>query len=127
MARKLYVVGNWKMYKTAREATDYIASSAAPGDRIYYGPPYLGPIVTHYLPSDRSALPSPRHHVVRQDDVDAILDTLSPTDATVWVLRSREWSDDPSGLLARGLTDRFPTAVVRKFAGVTVYRLDPGE
>ena len=24
MARKLYVVGNWKMYKTAREATDYI-------------------------------------------------------------------------------------------------------
>lgn len=24
MARKLYVVGNWKMYKTAREATDYV-------------------------------------------------------------------------------------------------------
>src|SRR3989344_7314551 len=24
MARSLYVVGNWKMYKTAREATDYI-------------------------------------------------------------------------------------------------------
>src|SRR5437879_696923 len=24
MAKKLYVVGNWKMYKTAREATDYI-------------------------------------------------------------------------------------------------------
>jgi triosephosphate isomerase len=24
MTRKLYVVGNWKMYKTAREATDYI-------------------------------------------------------------------------------------------------------
>lgn len=24
MARKLYAVGNWKMYKTAREATDYI-------------------------------------------------------------------------------------------------------
>lgn len=26
MAKKLYVVGNWKMYKTAREATDYIES-----------------------------------------------------------------------------------------------------
>src|SRR3989344_4032989 len=25
MARNLYVVGNWKMYKTSREATDYIA------------------------------------------------------------------------------------------------------
>jgi triosephosphate isomerase len=24
MAKKLYVIGNWKMYKTAREATDYI-------------------------------------------------------------------------------------------------------
>jgi len=24
MAREIYVVGNWKMYKTAREATDYI-------------------------------------------------------------------------------------------------------
>lgn len=24
MARKIYVIGNWKMYKTAREATDYI-------------------------------------------------------------------------------------------------------
>ncbi len=24
MAKKLYVVGNWKMYKTARQATDYI-------------------------------------------------------------------------------------------------------
>ena len=24
MAKKVYVVGNWKMYKTAREATDYI-------------------------------------------------------------------------------------------------------
>lgn len=24
MARRLYVIGNWKMYKTAREATDYI-------------------------------------------------------------------------------------------------------
>ena len=26
MAKKQYVVGNWKMYKTAREATDYIES-----------------------------------------------------------------------------------------------------
>lgn len=24
MAKKIYVIGNWKMYKTAREATDYI-------------------------------------------------------------------------------------------------------
>ncbi len=28
MAKKLYVIGNWKMYKTAREATDYIESLA---------------------------------------------------------------------------------------------------
>ena len=28
MARRLYVVGNWKMYKTAREATDYIEELA---------------------------------------------------------------------------------------------------
>lgn len=26
MAKKLYVVGNWKMYKTARQATDYVES-----------------------------------------------------------------------------------------------------
>ncbi len=28
MARQVYVVGNWKMYKTAREATDYIEALA---------------------------------------------------------------------------------------------------
>jgi len=28
MAKNVYVVGNWKMYKTAREATDYIESLA---------------------------------------------------------------------------------------------------
>ena len=108
-----------------REAAQYIASTAMPADTIYYGPLYLRETVAHYLPADRSAQPLPSARILSDEQVEKIVSMIRPRNGAVWLLRSREWSDDPNGLLARRLAAQFPAAVVREFAGVRVYRFDP--
>jgi mannosyltransferase len=108
-----------------REAAAHIIAYASPSDRIYFGPLYVRETLAHYLPPEREISSLPVKRIVRDDQVETIFEIIAPRDSSVWLLRTREWSDDPHGRLARALDARIPRTAVREFAGVRLYRLDP--
>jgi mannosyltransferase len=108
-----------------REAATYLAAEAGPDERILYGPLYVRETLAHYLPAGREITNWPAWTIRRSVQLDDAIASLGPLDSRIWILRTREWSDDPRGLLAKELARRFPSAEVREFPGVRVYRLDP--
>lgn len=108
-----------------REAAAYVSTLASPEDRIYFGPVYVGDTIAHYLAPKREIHRLPVKRVLRPEQLEVLFDIIAPVDSPVWVFRTREWSDDPRGLLRRALRERVPENAVKEFAGVSVYRLDP--
>jgi uncharacterized membrane protein len=113
-----------------RGVAAYLHDHAATADTVFVASDYLAKAMRYYLGSGRQVVELPRagevNHVVSgPNDVLEAENTMAAhvsDDHGSWLVYSRQFHGDPTGLLIRQLSTRLGFQLEREFAGASVYR-----
>jgi hypothetical protein len=110
------------MREDLRAAGAFLGEAARDGDRVVVSARYLARLLGHYYPDGGPIDPLPTPGVAVPHDAEKLFHALAIGPGSVWLVLSREWDDDPRGLLRAELAARrIRPAFEGK--GVTVYAI----
>ncbi len=106
-----------------RAAGRYLTGMARAGERIVIAAEYIEPAIAHYYhgPAQLGELPS--RPIRTEAEATALIEQLQHDGPATWLVLSRDWDDDPAGLLRQALGTTAPRAHAVNFPGVDIYRL----
>jgi uncharacterized membrane protein len=104
-----------------RAASKYLETAAGKQDHIYSCAWGIHSVLEHYYKGPQEIESLPVRPVETEDNVHHILKIFSEDKRRVWLILSRDWEEDPYGLLTKELEKNQKAELTAEFPGVKVF------
>ncbi|MFO7557730.1 MAG: glycosyltransferase family 39 protein [Desulfobacterales bacterium] len=106
-----------------RSSSKYLETAVEKQDRIYSCAACVSSVFEYYYKGSHKIEFLPVRPVETEDDVHRILNVFSENQRQTWLVLSRDWEEDPDGLLEKELAKNQKAELAAVFPGVKIYRI----